>query len=62
MNAQQRFNALSMLHTLRADIVDDVARRDGLPLTGQNVAVALGEICAQVDALARVLIAILEDA
>ena len=61
MNAPQRFAALAMLSTLRADIVDDVARRDGQPFTGENVAVALGEICAQVDALAKVLIAILED-
>lgn len=52
--------ALPMLREMRADIVVDVQRREGLPFTGANVAQALGEVCAQVDALAAVLIALLE--
>ena len=45
---------------IRTDIEDDVRRREGMPLTGENVAVALGEICAQVHALANCMIKIAE--
>ena len=50
---QQLQAAAEMLVTLRADIPADVERREGLPFTGQTVAAALGEICAQVDAVAH---------
>ena len=53
--------AVTMLRTLRADIEADVERRERLPFTGATVGQALGEICAQVDALAAVLIGILDD-
>jgi hypothetical protein len=53
---------VAMLRTLRQDINDDVKRRDGQPFDGRNVSVALGEMCAQIDALAGVLIRILDDA
>jgi hypothetical protein len=50
----------SMLKTLQTDIRQDVNQREGMELTGPNVAKALGEMCAQIDALARVLTEILE--
>ncbi len=52
---------VQMLTDLRVDIASDVLRREKLLLTGDNVAVALGEICAQVDALAHVLLWMLEE-
>lgn len=62
MTPERAVGAVRMLRALRSDIGADVSRREGMPLTGQTVATALGEMCAQIDALAAVLIAILEDA
>jgi hypothetical protein len=59
MGPERAARAVGMLEELRADIEADVSRRDGQPFDGPHVAVALGEICAQVDALANVLIEIL---
>lgn len=59
MTPERSERAVQMLIALKADIEADVARRDGMLLTGRNVAEALGEIAAQVDALANVLIEIL---
>lgn len=50
-----------VLTMLREDIIADVRARDGMPLTGQNVAAAFGELAAQVDCLAHVCQALLED-
>lgn len=36
------------------DAEDDTKRRDGQAFTGENVGRALGEVCAQVQALARI--------
>lgn len=52
----------SALEVIREDITTDVTRRDGQPLTGANVGQALGEICAQVDALASICQALLAEA
>lgn len=62
MTLDQRSRAVTMLRALRQDIAADVRRRDGLILSGRSVGTALGEICAQVDALAHVLIDMLDDA
>lgn len=43
------------LSMIRDDIRADVVRREGQPFDGRHVAAALGEICAQVDALAAIL-------
>lgn len=61
MTPERAEAAVNMLKTLRADIRSDVQRRDGLPVNGANVGVALGEMCAQIDALANVLIMLLGD-
>jgi len=54
MNAERRERVVKMLRGLRNDIEVDVDRREGLPFTGRNVSEALGEICAQIDAIAAV--------
>lgn len=61
MSPERAARRVQMLRILRSDIDADVSRRDGMPLTGQAVATALGEMCAQIDALAAVLIEILGD-
>lgn len=61
MTPERAEAAVNMLKTLRADIRSDVQRREGMALTGANVAVALAEMCAQIDALANVLIVMLGD-
>lgn len=61
MTPGRKASAAQMLRNLRRDITDDVQRREGMAFTGENVAAALGEMCAQIDALAAVLIALLED-
>ena len=61
MNPERREAAVAMLNVLRDDIRADVTHRDGQPFTGTTIGVALGEMCAQIDALARTLIAILEE-
>jgi hypothetical protein len=43
------------LAVIREDIRADVERREGQPFDGRHVAAALGEICAQIDALAGIL-------
>lgn len=59
MTPERAEAAVGMLTELRADIRADTHRRDGMELTGRNVGEAFGEICAQVDALANVLIMML---
>jgi hypothetical protein len=49
----------AMLRILADDCATDTAARDGQPLTGANVAKWLGEMSAQIAAIADVLIAIL---
>lgn len=44
---------LKALGEIRSDVEQDVARREGMPFNGATVGEALGEICAQIDALAR---------
>jgi hypothetical protein len=61
MTPQRREQIAAVLEGLRSDIEADVSRRDGLPFNGATVAQALGEICAQVDALAHALIVILRE-
>lgn len=56
IDSSQAERVVHMLTDLRVDIANDVIRREGQPFTGPNVAAALGEICAQVDALASVLL------
>lgn len=53
MNPEQRDRAIQVMQIIQSDVEADTNRREGLPLTGANVAAALGEICAQVGALAR---------
>lgn len=60
MTPDRTVRAVEMLQTLRQDCLDDAAKRDGQPLTGPNVAVWLGEMGAQIAALADVLIVMLE--
>lgn len=60
MGPERAARAVEMLEELRADIRADVSRREGRIADGPTVAVALGEICAQVDALANVLIEVLK--
>lgn len=61
MTPERKSAIESVLEMLREDIVADVKRRDGQPLTGENVGQALGEIAAQVDALAHICQALLAD-
>lgn len=49
-----------MLTEIRADCQRDVAKREGQPLTGPNVAEWLGEIQALIHALAGVNLRLLE--
>lgn len=61
MNPERTAKAVAMLKELRQDCADDATARNGQPLTGPNVAKWLGEMGAQIAALASVLIAILEE-
>lgn len=45
---------------IRADCERDVAAREGMPLTGHNVAVWLGEMQGLIDALAGVNLKLLD--
>ena len=60
MTPERAQAAVAMLKTLAQDCEDDVERREGQPLTGPNVAVWLGEMDAKIQALAKVLIVMLE--
>jgi hypothetical protein len=62
INHDQREKMLGVLRMVQSDIQADVKRRDGQPFNGRNVSEALGEMCAQIDALANVLVHLLEDA
>lgn len=46
---------------VKRDCEADVAKREGMPLTGRNVAEALGETCGLIVGLANVLEALLEE-
>lgn len=61
MNAEKKARILEVLADIREDIRNDVAGREYMPLTGPNVATALGEICAQVDALAHIVTTLVAD-
>jgi hypothetical protein len=62
INHDQREKMLGVLRMVQSDIQADVKRRDGQPFNGRNVSEALGEMYAQIDALANVLVHLLEDA
>lgn len=49
----QRAKAIQSMQMIQTDVAADTSRREGLPLTGPNVAQALGELAAQVGAIAR---------
>jgi hypothetical protein len=53
--------ARNMLHVLKDDIDRDIARLEGAPFEARTVAVAIGNLAAQVDALANVLLWMLGD-
>ena len=61
MTPQKIDKAIEMLTELRADITTDVVRRDGQPFTGYEVGTALGEIAAQLDAVAHVVLEMLPE-
>jgi hypothetical protein len=61
MTPERTEKAVAMLKDLRQDCANDAAAREGQLLTGPNVAKWLGEMGAQIAALASVLILILED-
>lgn len=54
--------AREVMQTIQTDVEADTARREGQALTGHNVAVALGEIAAQVGATARAVELLLTEA
>ena len=44
-----------VLRMIARDCEEDTRMREGQAFTGQNVAAALGEICAQIAAIAEIL-------
>lgn len=46
---------IEICRLIQDDMEADTNRREGLPLTGENVAVALGEVCATLSGLASVV-------
>jgi hypothetical protein len=59
ISEEQRTNLVRVLNIIRDEIPEDVQRREGLPFTGRTMAEALAEICAEVDALAHILLIML---
>lgn len=53
MNTEQRDRAINVMQMIQTDVETDSRRREGMEFTGRNVSVALGEIAAQVGAIAR---------
>ena len=53
MTPEKRDAAIRVMQMIQTDVATDTRRREGMELTGHNVATALGEIAAQVDAVAR---------
>lgn len=61
VDAERAVAARAMLRNLRRDIVQDVHELDGQPFEGKVVAEAIGNLAAQVDALANVCLFLLGD-
>jgi hypothetical protein len=57
VNAPKALDTLSMIYD---DCDADTVRREGMGLTGRNVAEALGEICAQIQALSAILVDVIQ--
>lgn len=53
--AEQLLRMREVAQTISADCAADTAKREGMEFTGRNVGQALGELAAQVDALARMV-------
>jgi hypothetical protein len=58
VNAPKALEALRMIYD---DCDADTVRREGMGLTGRNVAEALGEICAQIQALSAILVDVITE-
>ena len=54
-------NRRHSLRLIQQDSYDDASKIDGLPFTGKNVGVAIGNVLAQVNSLARVMESLLPD-
>lgn len=50
---ERRDRAIQVMQEIQADVETDSRRRDGQEFNGRNVATALGELAAQVGAIAR---------
>lgn len=50
---ERRDRAIQVLQMIQTDVEADTRRREGMPFTGRNVGQALGEIAAQVGAIAK---------
>lgn len=61
MEPERKARAVRMLRTLRQDLEEDVLELEGAKFTAQNVSIALGQMAAQIDALANVLIELMEE-
>lgn len=61
MTPEKRSAAVSVMQMIQQDVESDTARREGQAFTGANVAAALGEIAAQVQAVARAVELLLTD-
>jgi hypothetical protein len=53
MTGPERKRAVEVMQMIQADVETDTERREGLPFTARNVAGALGELAAQIGAVAR---------
>lgn len=61
MTPERSRSAVAMLTVLREDIAADIRASEGQAFNGPNVAHALGNLAAQVDALAHVLVDLLTE-
>jgi hypothetical protein len=61
LTAERAARFRSMLTALRADTEADVIRFEGQPFTGRAVGEALGQLGAQIDALAGVCAVLLDE-
>lgn len=61
MTPERRAAVVAVMKMIQEDVAADTSRREGLPFTGATVAAALGEICAQVGALAHAIECILTE-
>lgn len=58
---ERRDQAVRVMQEIQADVASDTRRREGMAFTGQNVGQALGELAAQVGAIARGVELLLRD-